>query len=170
MDSGGYSIVIDARLPESRVNDTLLFLHDGGYLSAVLTQTLTARMVTLNPEARTYGLWHAVFEWTSAGNIILTQQIHGLPALSYFSPGRPAAEGLSAFVFDLISALLSVFYAALTLRDLWISVRAQMHDKALLKFQSFNRPYGSFVRMADTAVSVADREEVSEKDTGIRYS
>ena len=52
-----YPVLFDDHLTAERTQQLLTGLQDGAYLDAELTLSLTARVLTYNPEAGVFGFW-----------------------------------------------------------------------------------------------------------------
>lgn len=70
-------------LPLQRVQQVLTYLHDGAYLSASETESVSLEMVTYSPELSVFGYWRLDMTWDDAGHVVGKAVIDGLPAVAY---------------------------------------------------------------------------------------
>lgn len=81
--SDGYPLLADVHLTAKRAQEVLAAVQQGAYLSATLTQSLTAQLVAYNPDARVLGYWRVDMTWLDAGTIRAKIRVSALPAISY---------------------------------------------------------------------------------------
>jgi hypothetical protein len=124
----GYPIILDTHLSAWRAEEAVTFMREGGYLSASLTKTLRAQLVTYNPDAQVFGYWRLSFTWQDSGDISTNLNLLGLPAVSY---GEAIGTlKVNKFVPDFVLILLILGYVILTARDVYRQFADQIRRKS----------------------------------------
>jgi hypothetical protein len=106
-------------------------LRDGAYLSASLTKTLRAQLVTYNPDAQVFGYWRLSFSWEDSGDISAVVNLLGLPAISYGD--AITSLRVSRFLPDFFLILLILGYVVLTAHDVYRQFAEQGRRKRLMR-------------------------------------
>jgi len=119
----GYPVIMDAGLPLKRVKQALTYLHDGGFLSSALTSSMTARLLSFNPDARVFGYWRATFEWMEQGTIEMRSIYKALPTINHMDASK--RSDLVRLMPDIAMLFLVIGYAAIVAFDFLHSFRAQ---------------------------------------------
>jgi hypothetical protein len=70
--SDGYPVLVSSAISEKRALQTLQYIQHGGLLNSETTSSLLLQMVTYNPIAVAFGLFHATLKWLDSGSIIMT--------------------------------------------------------------------------------------------------
>lgn len=117
---GGYPIVIDPRVSQKRIKQMLVFLRDGQYLSAILTKSVSAQIVTFNPNTKVIGYFKLDLTWGEQGVISGKATFQGLPAVTY--KGEIRNDEVLQFVPELFVVLFVVGYMAMTASDVYNSI------------------------------------------------
>ena len=65
----GYPLLFDTRLTEKRAAQVLAYAQDGGYLSALLTRSLSVELLVYNPGAVVFGFARMELQWEHSGDI-----------------------------------------------------------------------------------------------------
>ncbi|KAG2491872.1 hypothetical protein HYH03_009825 [Edaphochlamys debaryana] len=129
----GYPVLMDTRLSAKRAAEAIQYVKDGGFLSASLTKSLRAQVVTYNPDAQVFGYWRVDFDWQDSGVVVGTTRLLGLPAIIYgdsqhqvqarqFVPDFLLAR---QFVPDFFLVLLVAVYMMLTAWDVYTQLQMQ---------------------------------------------
>lgn len=92
--------------PDAQV---LMFLRDGGYLSGTLTESLTAQLVSYNPDDAVIGYWKATFTWAKQG-IIRVDTVEKVQTLC--SPTSTFCAATSTCRFIIIVASVGAAFSA----------------------------------------------------------
>ncbi|EFJ51847.1 hypothetical protein VOLCADRAFT_87436 [Volvox carteri f. nagariensis] len=137
--SPGYPLLLDTRLSAKRAGQALTYLRDGGYLSATLTKSLRAELVTYNPDAAVFGYWRVDFTWLDSGDIRATSYLLGLPAVSYGEYIKNLQ--VARFLPDFFLVLLVLAYCCMTVYDVVMQLRAQREQRNQLRGGGPQRPW-----------------------------
>ncbi|KAG2454830.1 hypothetical protein HYH02_000662 [Chlamydomonas schloesseri] len=127
--SAGYPVLLDTRLSARRAEQALQFIRDGGYLSATLTRTLRASLITYNADAAVFGTWRLDLRWVDSGVIEGTTRLLGLPAIRYGEAIKHVQ--VKRFTYDFLLICLIVGYFCMTCYDIAMQLRAQRWARAL---------------------------------------
>ncbi|KAG2499887.1 hypothetical protein HYH03_002176 [Edaphochlamys debaryana] len=127
--AAGYPLLLDTRLSTRRAEEAMTYLRDGSYLSATLTKSLRAVVVTHNPDAQVFGYWRLDCSWAESGTIECRARLLGLPAVSYGEDIK--AMQVQHFLPDFFLVLLVLGYLVMTAYDLYQQVMFQKRKHEL---------------------------------------
>lgn len=119
--SDGFPVFFDARLPNARAKEALLYLRDGSYLNSNNTATMSTEFVVYNAELKSFAHMALDFKWNDAGSVVMTSDVRGIPATAY--TGRIQDFDMAKFIPDVLLVLVTVWYVPLTFIDILIQVR-----------------------------------------------
>ncbi|KAG2451066.1 hypothetical protein HYH02_004334 [Chlamydomonas schloesseri] len=126
----GYPLLLDTQLSAQRAEQAITFIRDGGYLSATLTKSMRAQLVSCNPDAQVFGYWRLDMTWLDSGVISASTKLLGLPAISYGQSITNLQVG--HFLPDFFLVLLVIGYFIMTALDIYRQLQSQKRRRRLL--------------------------------------
>ncbi|KAG2483921.1 hypothetical protein HYH03_017242 [Edaphochlamys debaryana] len=123
LGAAGYPVVLGAQLSAERALRAMAYVRDGGFLSAALTRSLVAQLLTYNADTRVLGAWRLTVSWTDDGAIAGAAEARAFPALNYQDSLQ--AGQARRFLPDLFLLLLTCGYGLLVAYDVSIALLAR---------------------------------------------